>query len=110
MRSALEVDVLDHGEAEFCVDLAIDGVGALEVAGFPVAVGEAGDVLDDGARVPAAATAGPRADVDQVPGVVVARGPEHRCLGVGQQGEEFVEEAFAAFAAEEVVQAPETRA
>lgn len=55
-----------------------------------------GRVLNQTSRVPFSPRAGLRANVDEVPGVVVVLA-EDLAFGVVQQGEEIVEEALLAF-------------
>ncbi len=70
----------------------------------------AGDMLDQLLSVPLSSRRGLGADVDEIPGQVVAAGAEHVALGVVQERQELVEEAALALGGELVLQAPEAAA
>ncbi len=70
----------------------------------------ASDMLDELLSVTLASCRGLGADVDEIPGLVVAAGAEHVALGVVQERQELVEEAALALGGQLVLQAPQAAA
>jgi hypothetical protein len=104
-----ELHVLAEIKAKLLIKLDVDGAAAFQITRHPICVRLLRHVLDQLASVSFATGFGARAQVDQVPRVVVAVA-QHGFLDVVQLQQELVEEALAALARELVVQAPHAAA
>lgn len=83
----------------------IHTIATLQITRLPTPVRHRRHILNRFPCIPFSATGRLRADVDEVPGVLVA-GAHYGGLGVVEEGQEFVEEAAAAEGGELVGEAP----
>jgi hypothetical protein len=100
---------LAGAEAQLLIDLDIDWTAAFEVARSALGIGLLGDILNELSGVPLATGFRTGAQVDEVPGVVVALA-QNGFLDVVQDGQEFSEETLATFAGQLVLEAPHAAA